>query len=255
MSDFFSSLVARSYGDAPVIRPRVKSLFEPVRRGAAGLEATLTSRNEETVEEREEEIVAGERDGRKAEPRTRALPGSEEHAATRSAGPVVTSIRPEHSVEPERNTITERLIKKQETRVLLGEPRNIDAAPKSIPSAAIIQERNELPRKRVPEATTLPAQVHPAEKEKPGQLIPPKVTPEMRIPDLVLNAKPQRQRKEEDSLPRKESQTAEPTVQVTIGRIEVRANRESPHSVRAAARPPVMSLDEYLRKQAQRAGQ
>lgn len=254
MSDFFSILVARSYGDAPVIRPRVKSLFEPVRRGTAGLEETLTSRNEESVEEREEQIVAGEPDGRKAEPRTRALPESEEQAATRSADPVVTSLRLEHSGEPERNTITEKLIKKQETGILLGEPRHIDAAPKSIPSAAIIQERNELPRKRMREAMTLPAQVHPAEKERPGQLTPPRITPEMRIPDLVLNSKPQRQRKEE-SLPRKESQTAEPTVQVTIGRIEVRANRENPHSVRATARPPVMSLDEYLRKQAQRAGQ
>ena len=39
-----------------------------------------------------------------------------------------------------------------------------------------------------------------------------------------------------------------PTIQVTIGRVEIRATVESPPARKPLAKAPVMSLDEYLRQ-------
>jgi hypothetical protein len=254
MSDFLSSLLARSFGTAPVIRPRVTSLFEPVR-GGAGLAETLTSRNEETIEEPAEETVAGEPKREKSARPSRALADGVEQEEASTAGHVKASSIPQHSAQPlretEHNTITERLIEKRETRILLGEQHS-DTSPKPTLSTGN-QERSGNPKKSsMPETTSLPTHVQTFEKEKPGQLMPPKITPEMRIPDLALKTKPERRGKEENSVLRKEFQTSEPTVQVTIGRIEVRANKESTISTRPASGSPVVSLDEYLRKRAQR---
>jgi hypothetical protein len=48
---------------------------------------------------------------------------------------------------------------------------------------------------------------------------------------------------------------AEPTIQVTIGRIEVRATAQPPSARRERTASPVMSLDEYLRSREKRGGQ
>lgn len=51
-----------------------------------------------------------------------------------------------------------------------------------------------------------------------------------------------------------EASTPEPAIQVTIGRVEVRAVTAPPTTTRSqpqSARPPAMSLDEYLRRQEQ----
>jgi hypothetical protein len=47
----------------------------------------------------------------------------------------------------------------------------------------------------------------------------------------------------------------EPSVHVTIGRIEVRATSESKQVGRPRTASPVMSLEEYLHRRTQRGGQ
>jgi hypothetical protein len=96
---------------------------------------------------------------------------------------------------------------------------------------------------------------HSEMKNAPGQLISPTLPAELRMSELALAARPARRPREEMGASATSAPTAEPTVQVTIGRIEVRASKEKSNSSRATAASPVMPLDEYLRKRAQRAGQ
>lgn len=48
------------------------------------------------------------------------------------------------------------------------------------------------------------------------------------------------------------AKSPEPVIQVTIGRIEVRATPEPPAARKAHAATPVTSLDEYLRNRVKR---
>jgi len=260
MSDFLTSLVARSFGAPPVIRPRLTSLYEPIRGDATHFGETFAGRNEDNIEVQEEEINAAGREAREAAPRTHTSPEDDEHESTRNADRVRASSLPPHPThlvrEPDRNTITEKVVEKRETRVFSQEMQHRDAAGKAAPNGEIVQQPVLIPKKpSTPAVASLPAtQVRPAEKERPGQLISPKITPEMQIPDLALRARPERQRREEHSFP-PQPQTSEPTVLVTIGRIEVRATQENARPSRSASVSPVMGLDEYLRKRAQRVGQ
>ena len=258
MSDFFSSLVARSFGTAPVIRPRLSSLFEPARGDAKRVGETLGERNDDKIEVQEGEVIARQPENQEPARRTPTLPGDGEHTTSRSTDHVVASAIPEHSTqlvaEPERHTVSEKLIERHETRILLGEVRQLDDANKTAPRIAMTQSPGPISNKPwVPDTANFPALVGPVEDARPGRLISPKVPAEMRIPDLALSAKAVRRHNGEPSFPRKESQPSEPTVQVTIGRIEVRATKENTHPSRPASASPVMSLDEYLRKQSQRA--
>jgi len=55
--------------------------------------------------------------------------------------------------------------------------------------------------------------------------------------------------------PRRASETPpEPTIHVTVGRVEVRARSAPPPAPKERERSPVMSLDEYLRTRGKRGG-
>lgn len=262
MSDFLTSLVARSFGTAPVIRPRVTSLFEPARTDvAAQLRDSLMGRRGETVEVRDEEVIGESAESRRAEPPTPSPAKIEAHRVE----PVADEIRLAHIAapaiprlvqEPERTAITEKkMIEKTE----LSDCRNTRAPADDV-------DHFPLPTANNREAAAVPPRDGPAsgppvvslrvsEQEKPGQLIPPKVIEQMRLPALAASAKPQRRRDESRDFTSKVSHEPEPTVHVTIGRLEVRATKESSHPARPPSASPVMGLDEYLRKRAHRVGQ
>ena len=86
------------------------------------------------------------------------------------------------------------------------------------------------------------------EPEKPAAWPDARLTPNGRVPDLSASAQGERKQRERRREREDEAaDTAEPSVQVTIGRIEVRASKESAGGAKPAGRSPVMSLDEYLR--------
>lgn len=76
----------------------------------------------------------------------------------------------------------------------------------------------------------------------------------MRLPDLALSGPNRKSYEKDRSLLSGSLQSSEQTVNVTIGRIEVRASKESAHSTKPSSPSPVMSLEEYLRNRARQAG-
>lgn len=98
----------------------------------------------------------------------------------------------------------------------------------------------------------LPVIPSPPETTRPGR-VNSALTPVVIVqPHSVTRARPLR----EVAAAPQESPTTEPTVQVTIGRIEIRAstNAESRRDVQQLAPSKLMSLDDYLRQRAQGVG-
>jgi hypothetical protein len=261
MSDFLTSLVARSFGTAPVIRPRVTSLFEPVRTDvAAQLRDSFGGRRGDTVEVRDEEVIGESAESRRAERPTpspakieahRVEPVADEVRLAHIAAPAIPRLVP----EPEPTAITEKIIEKTELRDWRNTRPPADDVDHFPRPTANNREAAAVPSRDGPASGPPVVSLRVSEKEKPGQLIPPKVIEQMRLPDLAVSAKPQRRRGEARDFTSGVSHEPEPTVHVTIGRLEVRATKESSHPARPSSASPVMSLDEYLRKRAHRVGQ
>jgi hypothetical protein len=99
-----------------------------------------------------------------------------------------------------------------------------------------------------------------SENDHRGLVLPPKLFPElkaqMKNAALAMNVGPGTPKREKagsawPALPAE----PEPSVHVTIGRIEVRATSESKQAGRPRTASPVMSLEEYLHRRTQRGGQ
>ena len=306
MSDFLTSLVARSFGTAPVIRPRVTSLFEPVRGDTAALRNTFDRRDEETIAVQEEEVTAQVSANRRSQAPPRTLSRTDDAPATipardEIAEPSVAMHAPQPHGGPEQSQAPETLLEKHETNILLepraravaddwltaedtanGEPelrlsKNLPVEVVNVPDVKRQSTKDDKPILLVPPrvapamadverivrvtddssvagGSAQPVRDRPETRDEPGQLIPPKLPAELRMSDLAPSARPRRLQREEARVVA-DTPAAEPTVQVTIGRIEVRASKENAHSSRMPAASPVMPLDEYLRKRAQRVGQ
>jgi hypothetical protein len=98
------------------------------------------------------------------------------------------------------------------------------------------------------------------ENDHGGLVLPPKVFPEltaqMKNAALAMNVGPGEPKREKTgSAWPALAAGPEPSVHVTIGRIEVRATSESKQVGRPRTASPVMSLEEYLHRRTQRGGQ
>src|SRR5260370_1156715 len=116
--------------------------------------------------------------------------------------------------------------------------------------------RNEDGRFR---ATLAPISHESLEKDHRGLLLPPKVatalTAEMKNAALAMNAGLSAPKREKARIPSPTLATEpEPSVHVTIGRIEVRASSERESKPAGRPRPPspVMRLEQYLHQRTQR---
>jgi hypothetical protein len=258
MSDFLANLVARSFGAIPAVRPRLTSLYEPVRQAKATFRNPTETRDEDTFEVAEHELLAENKNTDDQRPKSRAAriaangdkhdarPAQDELAAQPAVVPlpkVVREPRPAISVEGVESNEPAASARRNffdrvpiVTAVTEPEPRLVKPVP--VPPAILPATRDPQP-----------------ERGRHDLLIPPKLTPEMRLSDLALSARPDRKSygKERNPLPGS-LQPSEQTVNVTIGRIEVRASKESAHSTKPSSPSPVMSLEEYLRNRARQAG-
>jgi len=262
MSDFLTNLVSRSFGTAPVVRPRLTSLFEPVREDAAKFRNAAEMKHGETLEAVEDEVVVentnADIDDRKPKFRVARIAANEDQHDTAPmqdefpAQPVVAR-SPRSVRDPQRAAAVERMESDEASALVAPIRRNV---PDRVPVTAAIAEREH---GLVKPASATPAILPTArdsqpEKHRHDLLIPPKLTQEMRIPDLALSARPGRKSYDRERNFQSGPLPSEQTVNVTIGRIEVRATIESSHSTRPAPPSPVMSLDEYLRNRARQAG-
>ena len=211
MSDFLSNLIARSFTDAPVIRPRVPSLFE--------------TSTKEFVDELQlsQEVIA---EPGQVAPRSASVPASESSptkepdamtpianvSAARAGERMPT---PDAPVDQRALTIKsrERSVQASGVRKLEVETKRISFAEDSFGNG----KEDAREQDRVFEASSPPRAV-------------------------------QSPRRRNLSPAEGESSTSGPIIRVTIGRIEVRAIHQpaaAPKSAKAA--PPKLSLDEYLK--------
>jgi hypothetical protein len=262
MTDFLTSLTARSFAAETAIRPRVASLFEPVRNGDAVLREAAAEEPIETATARE---VEGESHGeRRMSGPAPALRENEakdsKHSA--SANVVMAVVQPPRGdSERGRTTIREDERWEADNAVVAAKvrPRKPLLSPEedSDESAPALRADSEGgPPKRV-SARALIAYSTPDEsfeKDQRGLVLPPKVTPELTAQmksALAMNVGLSAPAREKAGIPLPPP-AAEPSVHVTIGRIEVRATSESKQMGRPRPASPVMSLEEYLHRRAQR---
>jgi len=229
MSDYLGNLAARALGLSVVARPR-QTLFEP-RRAAP------------------EPLTAAEADAI-LEPRAAAVENAPQVPARRGRS------QPTPSLEPQQQHGRQALEAAQAgTEAPLARPARADPAP-SRRRASPVPPRDDKPARLPAPAVTGPRHVTPTPEPRAAATAGPIETTTLRparptplTPEPSLVARPPA-----TAVPR--GATTEPTVRVTIGRIDVRAVRaEEPTEPRKKPRPaPRMSLDEYLGRPRERAG-
>jgi len=254
MSDFFTNLVTRNLGTAPAIRPRLTSLFEPIRGDARSIGDTFASEPNETLAHPENEFDTESSRWRRVDPhRAESSPKNEQRSSdieieAQSSPLLVPSIRP--LGDSQKPLVTEGAAKNESPRAAPQQPTSPAVSNQTLVVPAVHQEAATVDAKQASvNPAVIPATTQrQASEDTRGLLIPPKLTPEMRLSDLALSARLDRQTRQEKRSPLSDvSQPSEPTIEVTIGRIEVRATKESAHPTRTSSPSPVMSLDEYLR--------
>jgi hypothetical protein len=260
MSDFFASLVARSFGTAQVIRPRLTSLFEPMGGDATSIGNTSASGAGEPTYHPENEVDAESPQERDPEPRFVRSPKNDEHRTVADDSPAASNVSRSTAREPQRAMVAEKVLagdeeaqsaSKRSTGQVAAERMVVAPAIRQEPDTRLVRDRSTPPVI----ASVSPARQMAATEDGRGLLIPPKLTPRVQLSDPDLGVRPDRQSRQKKRDPLSDaSRPPEPIIQVTIGRIEVRGTKESGHPPRTPPASPVMSLDEYLRGRARRAG-
>lgn len=218
MSDYLANLAARTLA-APPLRPRVRMRFEPEpaeKAVAAPMIERPSERQARAIEpaaERPPRVVERER-VREVAPRQRPVP-REERRAVREEKPVVIE-----RVEQRVDTV-------ETTRVVTGPP-SVEPAPRPH------RYDEEPPHVKVEESD-----------EREREIVLPEPITRERVRERVRD----RERMAQRRVPPRDEQPepAEPTVQVSIGRIEVRAAAPPPAPRRGRPRG-VLTIDDYVAK-------
>lgn len=262
MSDYLTNLVARSVGSTSVLRPRLRSWFEPVASGEP--------LNAETL----------------MEPRIAEQPAHESNTPVNlaSAQPALTAPSDDATITldatirplPARPFATLRPIQVDHFPVAVT-PRFTSAPPDQtvapmtktsvqpppvlrapIDSAALA-ERKQVARQNEATPTRNAANAASVEPKESMLMLPSVAETSASAADASaleqtpIVARPRIARRQAERSVLHSSSVNEPTsapaptVQVTIGRIEVRANVAAPAAPKARSKPATQSLDDYLR--------
>ncbi len=270
MTDFLTSLMARSLGTETTIRPRVASLFEPVRNVDAAFRETPAPEPVETAITREVELESdGERKMNHPAPalqEERKVSDAKHPADESPVGAMVP--QPRGDSEHRRTTVLADETREKEDGAPAVKVRpgrapfsGKENANKSEPAPRSEPEDVTTKNVQARTPTASPIRDESFEKDLRGLLLPPKVatalTVEMKNAALAMNAGLSAPKRERARIPPALAAELEPSVHVTIGRIELRASseRESKPAGRPRPASPVMSLEEYLHRHTQRGGQ
>jgi hypothetical protein len=215
MSDFLSNLIARSFIDAPLIQPRVPSLFE-------------TAADEFFDEPPSVESAI-------AAPETIA-PANAPAAASNSLSIKGTpTTKPVATVSDGRAEQHQHLLKPD---VPADENATVTAQPPQSGEQATEATKLEVKTKRilVPLSSFRAEEKETEKKERPAQ--------------AFSEPRPRHSRRRKDfSSAEPPSSTSPPIIRVTIGRVEVRAIHPPPSAPKPAKNaPPKLSLEDYLRE-------
>ncbi|HZP03463.1 MAG TPA: hypothetical protein VFB43_01095 [Terracidiphilus sp.] len=288
MRDFFTGLAARSFGAETGVRPRLASIFEPARNQAAvsaGFSAPDREREKEGVAAPDElrrrkislrpiaeSLARTEIPGLSREPQRHNSPGSIEEHSRDIRVELVSS-----KTAPSRQDSPHEVLRSASASNLF--PRDIGA------SATMRAEASSETRTFIPPSSRAQSVEIEADQQRPvdadrasrdgnnklasvsaqdgrHENQPPSTLSSRAIADLAARmreaasamntAAPARQNHRDSD--RETSGSAEPIVHVTIGRVEVRATAEAPREKRPRKASPVMGVEEYLQRTAQRGG-
>ncbi|PYX00262.1 MAG: hypothetical protein DMG89_04910 [Acidobacteria bacterium] len=268
MTDFLTSIVARSFGTAPAIRPRTASLFEPLRPEPTplALEADAIQAAEISVAiEADREMPAATEQGNR-QPRLPTHSSDRAEAAEFGHGQnnLPARLTRDGALKHEMETLSPASTKEfrdadepvpvalngQQMDSRLPSPEWHDAQP------ALRPEPTPVSAMRVPESSSPFSALRTRDSEWNQQrpLVPSRTAAslavELRNSVVLRKHVPQTQVQETSSL----AVAPEPDIHVTIGRIEVRANAENVPTRSSRSTSSVMSLEEYLRRRARRGG-
>jgi len=279
MSGFLSDLVRRQEKPGDAVRPRLPSLFETDAGPALPQSKSDAPISELTVEEIAPAAEEPARASRPSAQNTRQMP----------AAPAAESDAPEPAFVPSRQRaaplqplqpLEQNL--EREAQPAAVQPRHaprIESEPAEAPVAAeapafatqpvaerrltrlspIIEETEIVD---APRTTTTRTVIGPAttQEQAPAPAIRPVPQPPVFEPPQAAAspfAPPPQTRQQAREAQRRQSEPpqapAEPSIHVTIGRIEIRASEEREPRTRAKDAPSsVMTLDEYLKSRAKR---
>jgi hypothetical protein len=269
MTDFLTSLVARSLGTETTIRPRVASLFEPTRHGEVTLREGPAAESAEAAIANEVEVSPDS--GRKMSSSTpamregRRLRDGKYWEDERPVAATVPQVRA--GSEPRTMTVPAYETREKENKVIAARARPgktplAEKGPVNEPEPVLRSDSESGMAKRrparAPDISAIRNEID--DKGHRGLLLPPKASTalmaEMKATASALNGGLGAPKREKAGIasPARDAEP-EPIVHVTIGRIEVRAASESKPVGRPRAASPVMSLEEYLHRRDPRGGQ
>ena len=272
MSDFLTSLTARSFGTETMIRPRISSLFEPVRNfdtpspepvAANPTETDVSTENEaEANFERKisrprtslHERVSDVTHPTDENPASLVIASPRDDFARRKTTARIDEEWQQHEWKEEDTALTATV---RPRRTPLSQSGNLNDS-----ESLLRPELEDVAPQRAaakPRAVS-PAHDEPLEKDHRGLVLAPnavaELTAQMKNAALAMNIATGSPRKEQAGSARPvQARESEPVVHVTIGRIEVRATSESKNVGRPRIASPVMSLEDYLHRRSQRGNQ
>ena len=259
MSGFLASLVARARGEARAIRPRLPSRFEtPIA------DTPADNPFGEIIEEFPSETPPSVQPACEtpfAQPETPPQPTPDTPGVRRTATPVTTlaNVPPAAAPELRANEFAPPAVavsnptpdapsrtEQASSAPSPVEPITIEFAP---PAVAVSNPTPDAPS-RTEQASSAPSPVEPItiiRESTETRIVPQRVVPARVNVAPVPPARPGQNVPPFAAQQQQQHPAPQPTIEVTIGRIEVRATQPATAPSRAAAPSPVMSLDDYLR--------
>jgi hypothetical protein len=281
MSDYIGSVVAKSLNLAAVVQPRLPSLFEPPQ--AAGRPASPHTFAEAAGEPESPEVTVAtvalprppEPDVNAQSQRDRSADnprGQLNNAALTPAALQAVQLMANKTFQAPQQTesnvptgihpIVSRMpaVEHPMTAQLATQQESAQAAAHNKSRLEMVEPRHPMQVQPVTtQKETEQAAVHSTLQPQPVQRLEPAILQAVRplLPVTVVAQKremlrPQRGAKS-TAAPQASAEPA-PTIQVTIGRIEVRATSPAAPPQRQKAASPAMSLEEYLGGRARRGG-
>ncbi|MBV9992201.1 MAG: hypothetical protein JOZ72_13030 [Alphaproteobacteria bacterium] len=269
MSDFFSSMAGRIDGTLAVLKPRLPSLFENGNGHLARDEAPA--------------VESAEREAAPPIPRDVPKPAIA-HPAPAAAVADERPAEPQRRKEARRGIVREESVQASEPQPAPRQSRKMAARselPEAVPSVAPPRDAREpappvvqaaplaieTPEPRVgsptaarPEAPVWSPRPAPAPQQRAAAVRPAPLLPLQRAtpapppfapPPSSLLPKSARASVRDQARPAPpHGKTEEPTIHVSIGRIDIRAETQAQPQRKPVHASPVMSLDEYLRSRA-----
>jgi hypothetical protein len=260
MSDFLTRLATRSLRRTQTIAPRLASLFEPVQAPPTSLQDGVTERSETAVVSNNpisnaaQEVATAPAvvpAGRVGEAET----GSHSKAAAPAVQTVLPSVAEKVPDEKSVGLPRAPLLRANKSTRLSPDP--LDAS-LSLAGPTLATQDDQTShvtpaQQSAPNAASLAA--HAPALEEQHLLIATKPSAGLELGNFALVARADREAAQTSHRPESSSTAAEPSVQVTIGRIEVRAEKEPARSARAAPAARAKPLEDYLRERSQRGSQ